>query len=981
MYCTRCGNELIEGNKYCTRCGQEIKWKVNPVKEDAKAFSPEESKEDVTVIPSNETEEDATVILTDETEEDATVILTNETEEDATVILAGESKEDATEVVNGVENRPFYFQMPQAEPARGGLNNPVFADEYIVNKPSDKGKNVIIALMIGCIVALTILLGVLLFFINSGKSSGEEGESGGGIHLGGSVYGVHLYAADDDSNICLEGAEIDIYEGEDFQKQSKAKVTYDEEAKTYAIKKIKDGTYRFDIKVDGFCEYIDDIEVSDEGSVDIFVTPKPVDGMNVFRVDWNGEHDIDLCMYNQSGDEYVSVGNAVDAYAGCIKKDNGSNSRYELFYLSKELLATGNWTLYAVDSAAVVSDAVSTMEADGITITHYDSTGVKGEYVADAGNDSPIWCVGELTQDGSFNLVNEYLGDCGGTNKWTQLIKLDFTGRFKVQIEELNRYSETLKYFDPSADNYQTGIRNEEQAWDKTVFYALEEHHQSAGYYDKNYCLLKKLQVRNQLTGNLVDYDAYMNPDTGLPNKIVSIEYKDGGIEVMEYYYDNAGKINFIFYYLTDNYVSTYATVNKPGNRFLFDGDCMTTWRIIEGGNKVTNLCSNKTEEARLKEGSWNKRSIFRYDKLGTDERQLYDDMEKRMINFAYNTYDLVCNNEGVGQIIGVAYRDEYSPMAGAVVELYDESFENVLYSTTTDSNGEYVILIPYMEYTYNVRVYSLNGDSSCDIYKIGMDENSFIIYVDSVLFFSDNTSKQEVQLYIGNAFYGYGTSVGDADVYVRSGINNRDGSVLESLKTNAEGYVQIFLLPGMYTVEASKSGFESIYYTIISNPYENNWYEYYTPPTLSEGEYAIVLSWGETPSDLDSHLFTSGGTDSQHVWYRNKNDNYNSFLDVDDTSSYGPETVTIRTFDPNKYYKYCIVDYTNSSMGNYISTDMSYSNATVNVYSSGGHVATYHVPVNKEGVVWEVFEIRNGKLTPIQRYYTGMEDYSWWNH
>ena len=67
--------------------------------------------------------------------------------------------------------------------------------------------------------------------------------------------------------------------------------------------------------------------------------------------------------------------------------------------------------------------------------------------------------------------------------------------------------------------------------------------------------------------------------------------------------------------------------------------------------------------------------------------------------------------------------------------------------------------------------------------------------------------------------------------------------------------------------------------------------------------------------------------------------------------------------------------------MGNYISTDMSYSNATVNVYSSGGHVATYHVPVNKEGVVWEVFEIRNGKLTPIQRYYTGMEDYSWWNH
>ena len=143
-----------------------------------------------------------------------------------------------------------------------------------------------------------------------------------------------------------------------------------------------------------------------------------------------------------------------------------------------------------------------------------------------------------------------------------------------------------------------------------------------------------------------------------------------------------------------------------------------------------------------------------------------------------------------------------------------------------------------------------------------------------------------------------------------------------------------------------------------------------------------MVLTWGETPNDLDSHLFTSSGSDTQQVWYSNRSDDYGNWLDVDDTSSYGPETITISQFDASKYYKYCVVDFTNSGAGNTNSTEMSYSGANVSVYNNNGLIASYNMPKNVNALVWEVFEIRNGVVSPIQRYYNNnsVENNYWWD-
>jgi hypothetical protein len=63
-------------------------------------------------------------------------------------------------------------------------------------------------------------------------------------------------------------------------------------------------------------------------------------------------------------------------------------------------------------------------------------------------------------------------------------------------------------------------------------------------------------------------------------------------------------------------------------------------------------------------------------------------------------------------------------------------------------------------------------------------------------------------------------------------------------------------------------------------------------------GEVKIVLTWGEDPSDLDSHLsgpdIENAGEDRFHMAFYDPDPVSYVSLDVDDTSSFGPETTTV---------------------------------------------------------------------------------------
>lgn len=124
-----------------------------------------------------------------------------------------------------------------------------------------------------------------------------------------------------------------------------------------------------------------------------------------------------------------------------------------------------------------------------------------------------------------------------------------------------------------------------------------------------------------------------------------------------------------------------------------------------------------------------------------------------------------------------------------------------------------------------------------------------------------------------------------------------------------------------------------------------------------------VVLSWGDTPSDLDSHLVYP----NNHIYFESKVGR-NADLDVDDTDSYGPETVTIKTKRSGETYYYAVHNFSQRDSNN--DSSLSNSDAKVFVYIGSTLIKTYYIPKNKEGTLWSVFYIdENGEIHDINKF------------
>lgn len=129
-------------------------------------------------------------------------------------------------------------------------------------------------------------------------------------------------------------------------------------------------------------------------------------------------------------------------------------------------------------------------------------------------------------------------------------------------------------------------------------------------------------------------------------------------------------------------------------------------------------------------------------------------------------------------------------------------------------------------------------------------------------------------------------------------------------------------------------------------------------------GDTRIALTWGAFPEDIDAHLTGPLADGSRfHVFWDVLGDAGYATLDHDDTTSYGPETVTISN-QTEGVYRYSVHDYTNR--GSEFSTELAASGATVSVYRSTGLVRTFTVPPGQLGTLWTVFELDGTTITPL---------------
>ncbi|MBL8920991.1 MAG: tetratricopeptide repeat protein [Myxococcaceae bacterium] len=111
-----------------------------------------------------------------------------------------------------------------------------------------------------------------------------------------------------------------------------------------------------------------------------------------------------------------------------------------------------------------------------------------------------------------------------------------------------------------------------------------------------------------------------------------------------------------------------------------------------------------------------------------------------------------------------------------------------------------------------------------------------------------------------------------------------------------------------------------------------------------------VVLSWGRSPADLDLHAVFPGN----HVFFNAKTGR-DANLDVDDTTSWGPETITIEKKAFGQAYLFAVHDYTNRETGSRAA--LSESGARVFVYVGQSLIRRYEVP-RGVGTLWTVFAV-----------------------
>ncbi|MFZ5775396.1 MAG: carboxypeptidase regulatory-like domain-containing protein [Thermodesulfobacteriota bacterium] len=246
-----------------------------------------------------------------------------------------------------------------------------------------------------------------------------------------------------------------------------------------------------------------------------------------------------------------------------------------------------------------------------------------------------------------------------------------------------------------------------------------------------------------------------------------------------------------------------------------------------------------------------------------------------------------------------------------------------------------------------------------------------------------DDTNCSDATIYVTDAYTG--SAVANAAVSIGG----------ETVFTDANGMATFSgLTAGNSMVEAVADNYSTGSRSVTLSCTEAASLGLSLDPTSGDGalqasDVRITLAWGADPRDLDTH-FTgptsastgiSDETNRFHVYYGNTNADEVASLDVDDTSGYGPETITLippagaSTLRPG-IYRYTVHHF---SGYNNIAT----SNASVTLNIGGSSSREFLPPADATGLAgtygdtWTVFELMVDStygitVLPIDTYASG---------
>ena len=537
-------------------------------------------------------------------------------------------------------------------------------------------------------------------------------------------------------------------------------------------------------------------------------------------------------------------------------------------------------------------------------------------------------------------------------------------------------YSAKADKIDIYKKNKEPNARNYKADWNEKIFYTLEDINtkSSKDGQIKKYKLVRK-ELINKKNGNRIEYEVYKHPKTGKMHKITSIEHRKNDLEITDYYYDDKGKPNFVYQRKDSIYTPVYASFEFTGDRYFFNNDSLIKWRFVKKANDVEEI-SLKTDK--------NRKDVKQYSYLDINKKKqkAYDKKEVRMLNAAYNTYNAMLKKSKKSIVKGYIIDSKRNPVANATVEFLHS--DKVIGTVKTNANGYYTTGILPVKDGYTIRV-SADGYQTTEGAKAVIDKSGAVIRIDviSLVAVSEASHKVSINVYDGETVKyvkkkAVKTALSGAEVIARKGLNNRTGEQVTTGTTDADGNLVIELVSGVYTLEIRLNGYVVGYKTVVVD--EDKTMSAALTKPVKDKEMKVVLSW-DGEQDLDSYLFTPYKAKKGNMAYIGgsaKKDKHGNRLYLDGKNGNNVEIINIANIK-NGYYKYYVSDYTNSLKKNYSAKDMAGLNIRVEVYDKNGLVAVYIIPYNPNGVIWEVFEIKNGKVVPLQNTYKNVKGKKWW--
>ena len=306
---------------------------------------------------------------------------------------------------------------------------------------------------------------------------------------------------------------------------------------------------------------------------------------------------------------------------------------------------------------------------------------------------------------------------------------------------------------------------------------------------------------------------------------------------------------------------------------------------------------------------------------------------------------DATAQYKTAGKVINTTWQ----PVANAEVKLVKSGESSAKYTTTTNAKGEYNFN-NVDDGSYDMVITSPGYNQSSNYFVADQDNTS----EDQVLLGDANISGSVIDSQTGeglaNATVGFNrdasqTTNENAELLVttnESGIFN----ILEGPTGDFTGLIESegYFTRRVEDVEFIDGENELGQQTVVRQP--------------SEGDPRIILTWGEDPYDLDSHLSGPASDGGRfHVYYSDPAYGEVANLDVDDVTSYGPETITISQFLSGGMYRYSIHNYSEQSTAG--GAEISSSPTHVEVYDYNSMIKSYTAPpFTGSGNTWRVFEI-----------------------